>query len=81
MLASEMQRLRRSAERIVWLNPLLRFSGFEARAEGIRAIMPYVDEFRPVHSLDSLADLARTLADKAQPEHDPRQWLKRAPAR
>lgn len=77
-LAAEMQRLRRSAKRIVWLNPLLRFSGFEARAGGIRAIMPYVDEFRPVHSLDSLADLARTLAMKARPEHDPRQWLKRA---
>ena len=59
MLGAEMKRLRRSAKCIVWLNPLLRYQGFEARAGGIRAIMPHVDEFRPVHSLDSLADLAR----------------------
>lgn len=62
-----MQRLRRAAKRIVWLNPLLRYDGFEARANGIRTIMPFVDEFRPVHSLNSLADLAETLADPAAP--------------
>ncbi len=75
-LAQEMQRLRRSAKRIVWLNPLLRFDGFQARAGGIRAIMPYVDEFRPVHSLDSLQDLASTLAAPTSGRHDPKRWLK-----
>ena len=73
-LIREMQRLRRSAKRIAWLNPLLRFDGFEAKASGIRAIMPYVDEFRPVHSLNSLTDLARTLASRSGPAHDPRKW-------
>ena len=76
MLGAEMKRLRRSAKRIVWLNPLLRYQGFEARAGGIRAIMPHVDEFRPVHSLDSLADLARTLAEPRSDAHDPRKWMK-----
>jgi hypothetical protein len=75
LLAHEMERLRRQARRIVWLNPLLRYDGFEARAAGIRAIMPHVDEFRPVHSLDSLADLATTLARPGHPSHDPRRWL------
>jgi uncharacterized protein with von Willebrand factor type A (vWA) domain len=75
-LAAEIARLRRSAKRIVWLNPLLRFSGFEAKAQGIKAIMPYVDEFRPVHSLDSLADLAQTLAAPRRAEHDPRKWMR-----
>ena len=65
LLGAEMARLARSARRIVWLNPLLRFEGFEARAAGIRAIMPHVDEFRPVHSLESLEDLARALAYSA----------------
>jgi uncharacterized protein len=74
-LEHEMQRLRRSAKRIVWLNPLLRFDGFQARAGGIRAMMPYVDEFRPVHSLDSLQDLASTLAAPTSRRHDPKQWL------
>jgi uncharacterized protein len=73
-LTHEMQRLRRSAKHIVWLNPLLRFDGFQAKAAGIRAIMPYVDEFRPVHSLDSLADLATTLARPTSPAHNPRNW-------
>ncbi len=75
-LSAEMQRLRRAARRIVWLNPLLRFKGFEARANGIRAMMPYVDEFRPVHSLDSLGDLARTLAEPRYDAHDPRKWMR-----
>jgi uncharacterized protein len=74
-LSKEMQRLRLSAKRIVWLNPLLRFDGFEAKANGIRAIMPFVDEFRPVHSLDSLEDLARTLASRRSDAHDPKKWL------
>ena len=75
VLAHEMQRLRRQSKHIVWLTPLLRYDGFRALASGIRAMMPHVDEFRPVHSLDSLADLARTLAGAASPAHDPRKWL------
>jgi uncharacterized protein len=73
-LTHEMQLLRRSAKHIVWLNPLLRFDGFQAKASGIRAIMPYVDEFRPVHSLDSLVDLAQTLAGARTEAHNPRNW-------
>lgn len=76
VLETEMARLSRSARRIIWLNPLLRYQGFEARAAGIRAMMPYIDEFRPVHSLDSLADLAAALAAPKRAEHDPRTWLK-----
>lgn len=55
------EQLRRRAHRIVWLNPLLRFPGFEARAAGVRALLPHVDRFLPVHNLASLADLARVL--------------------
>ena len=71
-----MARLRRSAKRIVWLNPLLRYEGFEARAAGIRAMMPYVDEFRPVHSLESLADSgARACGTRHAASIDPRHWM------
>ena len=76
LLSHEMERLRRQTKHIVWLNPLLRYDGFKALAGGIRAMMPFVDEFRPVHSLDSLADLVRALAGAASPAHDPRHWLK-----
>ncbi len=74
-LTVEMRRLRLSARRIVWLNPLLRFDKFEAKANGIRAMMPFVDEFRPVHSLNSLQDLADTLASPRGNAHDPRRWI------
>jgi uncharacterized protein with von Willebrand factor type A (vWA) domain len=76
MLEAEMARLARSAKRIVWLNPLLRYGGFEARASGIRAIMPHVDEFRPCHSLNTLADLAEVLSGSRNETHDPQRWLK-----
>jgi uncharacterized protein len=62
LLATEAERLRRSCRRLVWLNPLLRFDGFEPLAEGVRALLPHVDEFRPVHDLESLSDLARALS-------------------
>lgn len=74
-LTAEMARLKRSARRIVWLNPLLRYDKFEARAAGIRAIMPHVDEFRPVHNLESLEDLAAALSYSGKAGHDPRRWL------
>ncbi len=66
-LAAAAAQLRRLAHQIVWLNPLLRFEGFEPKAAGVRALMPHVDRFLPVHSLDSLADLARALRAPAIP--------------
>ena len=78
-LMAEMARLKRSARRIVWLNPLLRYDRFEARAAGIRAIMPHVDEFRPVHNLQSLEDMAAALSYSGKAGHDPRRWLARGP--
>jgi len=60
-LAHAAAQLRRMAHQIVWLNPLLRFDGFEPRAAGVRALLPNVDRFLPVHNLASLADLGRAL--------------------
>ncbi len=57
--------LRRHAAQIVWLNPLLRFDGFEPRAAGVRALLPNVDRFLPVHNLASLADLGKALRARA----------------
>jgi uncharacterized protein with von Willebrand factor type A (vWA) domain len=74
-LAFEMDRLHRSCRRLIWLNPLLRFSGFEAKARGIRAMLPHVDELRPIHNLDAMADLVRALSGKPERSHDPKAWL------
>jgi uncharacterized protein with von Willebrand factor type A (vWA) domain len=62
LLGRAAQRLRLGCRRLIWLNPLLRFEGFQPLAEGVRALLPHVDDFRPVHSLDALADLGRALA-------------------
>jgi len=61
-LAESMDRLHRSCSRLVWLNPLLRWDGFQPKSQGIRAMLPHVDEFRPVHNLASLRDLVATLS-------------------
>ena len=61
-LGLQADRLRKSCRRLVWLNPLLRYEGFAPKAAGIRALLPHVDEFRPVHDLESLEDLAAALA-------------------
>ncbi len=75
-LAHEMKRLRLSSRRIVWLNPLLRYDRFEPQAAGIRAMMPLVDEFRPVHSLNSLIDLAAALGGRGGVAHSAAEWMK-----
>jgi len=62
-LAEEMERLHKSCRMLVWLNPLLRYEKFEARPAGVRAMLPHVDLFLPVHNLKSLVDLARTLSE------------------
>lgn len=62
-LAEATDRLRRSCRRLIWLNPLLRYAAFQPKSQGIRAMLPHVDEFRPVHNLASLRDLIATLSD------------------
>lgn len=62
-LSREMERLHKSCRRLIWLNPLLRFEGFEPRARGVKTMLPHVDEFRPVHNLNALGDLCAALSD------------------
>ncbi len=75
-LAFEIDRLHRSCRRLIWLNPLLRYDGFEAKAKGIKTILPHVDEFRPIHNLSSMGQLVAALShgDRAG---DPKAWLRK----
>jgi uncharacterized protein with von Willebrand factor type A (vWA) domain len=61
-LSEAAERLSHSCRRLIWLNPLLRFAGFQPRAAGIRALLPHVHEHRQVHNLDSLRALVATLS-------------------
>ena len=76
-LAFEIDRLHRSCRRLIWLNPLLRFEGFEARARGVRAMLPHVDEFRPIHNLESIVGLVASLSAGGRAA-DPKAWLQNA---
>jgi uncharacterized protein len=76
-LGFEIDRLHRSCRRVIWLNPLLRFSGFEAKARGIRVMLPHVDELRPIHNLDSMYQLCQALSAGPGRDTDPKAWLRR----
>lgn len=76
-LGFEMDRLHRSCRRLIWLNPLLRFHAFEARARGVQAMLPHVDELRPIHNLESMAGLVRALSGAPAKGYDPKEMLKR----
>ena len=75
-LAFEIDRLHRSCRRLIWLNPLLRFHAFEARAKGVQTMLPHVDELRPIHNLESMAELVRALSGAPAKGYDPKQMLK-----
>jgi hypothetical protein len=75
-LAFEMERLHLSCRKLVWLNPLLRFSGFEARAKGVQTMLPHIDELRPIHNLDSMKDLVRSLSGASTKGRDPKEMLR-----
>lgn len=74
-LDAEIDRLHRSCRRLIWLNPLLRFDGFEARARGVRTLLGHVDEFRPVHNIAAMADLVSALGEKDAAKSDPRRYM------
>jgi uncharacterized protein len=73
-LSEEMERLAKSCRYLVWLNPLLRYDKFEARPAGVRAMLPHVDLFLPVHNLASLLDLAKALGGPMTRHQENRAW-------
>jgi len=76
-LEFETDRLHRSCRRLIWLNPLLRFAGFEPKAKGISLMLPHVDELRPIHNLESMQELVRALSADGTRGGDPRAWLQK----
>jgi uncharacterized protein len=73
-LAEEMERLAKSSRYLIWLNPLLRYEKFEARPAGVRAMLPHVDLFLPVHNLASLIDLGKALSKPMTRHQETRAW-------
>ena len=57
-MSEQMQRLRRVANRVVWVNPLKASPGYAPLARGMAAALPFVDDFVEGHNLESLERLA-----------------------
>ena len=68
LLKKESERLHRSCHRLIWLNPNLGYKDYEPLTQGIQTILPNVDDFLPIHNLNSLIELGRILKqlDKRQ---------------
>ena len=61
-LSKEAERLQLSCRDLIWINPLLRWHGFQPLAQGARALFPHVNRLVAGHSVKSLEDLACVLA-------------------
>jgi len=91
LVGREMQRLRRLAHRIVWVNPRVSAHGFQARAGGLVAALPFCDALVSGHSLDALdevvdairashaADLEPPPTAEPEPESDDEPWPSATP--
>jgi uncharacterized protein with von Willebrand factor type A (vWA) domain len=62
LLGTEMARLQRSCHRLIWLNPLAGAPGYAPLVRGMRAALPYIDDFLPLHNLNSLEQIAMHLS-------------------
>ncbi len=78
-LAFEMQRLQKSCHQLIWLNPLLRFDGFQPKSRSVQTMLAFTDRFLAVHSVHSLGQLAQLLATgDARPDKQIQSWKQRA---
>jgi uncharacterized protein with von Willebrand factor type A (vWA) domain len=77
-LKDEIDRLHKSCRRLIWLNPLLRYDRYEPKSLGARALLPHVDDFRSVHNLQSLQQLADALSRPSTDDTTIRRMLEAA---
>lgn len=77
LLHDEMARLARSVHRVVWLSPYAGLEGFAPETRGLRAVMPFVDDFLAASNIVELADVVRLLesvpATRSTKRHRPNQ--------
>lgn len=75
LLDREMSRLQLSCHRLIWLNPLLGSEDYEPLTRGIQTALPYIDDFMPVHNLESLEQLGTLLERLGEYRPERRQHL------
>ncbi len=77
-LEDQIERIHKSCRRLIWLNPLLRYDRYEPKSLGARALLPHVDDFRSVHNLQSLQQLADVLSRPSVNDTNIRRMLEAA---
>jgi len=60
LLEREISRLHRSVARLSWFNPLLGAPDYQPLVQGIQTILPHVDDFLPLHNLESFQRLVES---------------------
>ena len=77
-LSKQIKLIQKSCKRLIWLNPLLRYEEFAPKPTGVKAILPHVDEFRPIHSLESMDQLVNALSEtNLQSRFNMAPWLEK----
>ncbi|KPK15924.1 MAG: hypothetical protein AMJ62_08005 [Myxococcales bacterium SG8_38] len=61
-LRNEVQALQRNCYRLIWLNPRLGQRRYEPKVRGMAAVLPYLDDFLPIHNFESIRQLRDHLA-------------------
>ena len=61
LLDAEMQRLKRKARRLIWMNPLLAAPEYRPLCQGMRTALPYIDHFLPASTLRGLKSMGEVL--------------------
>ncbi len=79
LVGEQMQRLSRLAHRIVWVNPRAAGTGFEPRAAGMAAALPYVDALLSGESLAALTEVVEAIGAPAGVELPGSGWELPAP--
>lgn len=63
MLERQLARLRRTAQRIIWVNPRLAAADYEPTVAAMAVALPYCDHFLPGHSLSAMSDVLDAIAE------------------
>jgi len=62
ILRQEMRYLQNRCHRLIWLNPLRGKAAYQPVVEGMAAALPYIDDFLPIHNLQTLTEFSEHLA-------------------
>ena len=61
LIKNNMEFIHTKAKKLIWLNPLAGFEDYKPHVSAMKAALPFIDVFAPVHNVESLKKLGRWL--------------------